>query len=305
MTNALTTSVETILTAPQDAPCPLDQTLAKLRAMGEWYSASAGPIDDWASWTWASAYACTDFAAFQPQLDEAMRGPVPDKRVHGCGLFSSYAWLMVTSALACYLLDRRVPDLAPEGIAFRTLKHASGEDLNQLRYLRARFYCLPADPAAGSADAMVVADEAALQAKFHQQVEAYLPPVMQLIQANTGYLQRAMWGQVSDWVIGAAIEYTRLSRQPCQLDLFITQFAKRDGSPIKQSRGSVIPLHFDHPTTGEPCLEPMLDRTSCCQWYRFPEAKGDRCGTCPGLPREKRIERMTAYYKEECAKQPA
>lgn len=283
---------------------PLNETLAKLRALGEWYAASAGPIDDWAGWTWASAYACNDFAAFQPKLDEAMRGPVPDKRMHGAGLFGQYAWLAVASAMACYLLDRRVPDLSPGGMAYRTVKHGDGEDMTELRYLRARFFCLPGDPGATHADATIVGDEDALREMFHRQIEAHFPPVMQVIQTHTGCVAPAMWAQVSDWVIGAVIEFVRLTGQHDQLDALIQQFAKRDGSPLRMRNG-VIPLHFEDLATGEPCVAFMLNRASCCQWYRFPDAKGDRCSTCPGLPREQRIARMTAYYQEERTKRSA
>jgi ferric iron reductase protein FhuF len=288
-------------TARDDAR-PLDGTLAKLREQGEWYAASAGPIDDWQGWTRASAYACDDFAAFQPQLDEAMRGPVPDKRLHGYGLFGHYAWLMVISALACYLLDRRVPDLSPDDIAFRRVKHDGGEDLTQLRYLCPRFFCLPSDSAAAHPDAVIVANEAVLRDKFHQQIETYLPPVMQVIQANTGYIQKAMWAQVSDWVILAVMEYTKLAGRCEQMHTLVQQFAKRDGSPLKMRNG-VIALHFNDPNTDQACTEYMLDRATCCQWYRFPESQGERCSTCPSLLRTDRMKRMTAHYLAERAKQ--
>jgi hypothetical protein len=42
------------------------------------------------------------FAAFQPQLDETVRRPVPDKKVQGYALFGNYVCLMVTSALPAW-----------------------------------------------------------------------------------------------------------------------------------------------------------------------------------------------------------
>jgi hypothetical protein len=281
---------------------PLDSTLGKMRAASEWYAASAGPIDDWMGWTSASVYACNDFAAFQPKLDEALRGPVPNKRIQGYGLFGTYAWLIVESAVACYLFDRRMPDLTPGAIAFRTCKHESGEDMTELRYLQPGFYCLPGDHDAGHAHATVVPDEAALRDLFHWQLEAHLPPVMGVIEANTGHPMRLMWAQASDWVVESLIHFTKDSRDREQLEWLVSQFAQRDGSPLKVRNAGVIPLHFDDPVTGVACTEYMADRASCCQWYRYPDAKGDRCSTCPGRPRQQRIDSKTTYYREERAK---
>jgi hypothetical protein len=250
----------------------------------------------------AGEYIRDDFAAFQPLLDEGMRGPVPYKSVHGYGLYGHYGWLIVYSALMCYLLDRRLPVISPDAIAYRSCKHESGEDLIEVRFFRPSFFCLPGDPHASDADAIIVPNEARLRELFHEQMDVYMTPAIQLIHNHTGYGQHAMWSQASDWVIGAILEYIRRAGRHDELDTLISQFAKREGSPLNRRNG-VIPVHFEDPSTGGTCTEYITDRASCCQWHRFPDAQGDRCSTCPGLARNERIERNTAYYLEERLKQ--
>lgn len=136
---------------------PLYYLLAKFRAFGKWYAAFANPN----LVTQQNRIRCSDIAEptsrywTQRLEDHIKESGVVDKRLHGYALFGHYAWLMTTAALACYLLDRRVPGLNPTTLWFSHVKQDSNEvaaveapdPITQLQFARPQFYCLPNDPA--------------------------------------------------------------------------------------------------------------------------------------------------------------
>ncbi len=270
---------------------PLDQTLAQLRAMGEWYAAYAGACAATSAWLPATEIACAHSPQWQKYLGESIaQSGLTDKRLHGYGLFNGHTWLMTTAAVACYLLDRRVPDLNPAHVRFGEVPH-DGHNLTVLRFAQPHFFCLPTDPHAQHPDATVLQDESELRAMFHRQIETHYPPVMQALYEMSGYGPKAMWAQTSDNVINVLVGHVERSGQHSQLDALLAQFAKVGGSPLNMRNGVLCVMHKDK-------TKLMIDRASCCNWYRWPEAKGEMCMSCPRYSRAQRLALMLAELQK-------
>ncbi|MEZ4730973.1 MAG: ferric iron reductase [Caldilineaceae bacterium] len=126
------------------------------------------------------------------------------KRLHtetantiGGALLQEYQWPLIASAVACFLVDRRVPALHPENVCLRVSveehEDESVEPEPPIAYTSGRFAALPADPAADHPDATIVPDEDALRAYLRTGLETHFGWVIERLSAATGCNQRGLW----------------------------------------------------------------------------------------------------------------
>jgi hypothetical protein len=125
----------------------------------------------------------------------ASYGEAPDRAVAGYLL----SWYLSVPGLLAGLLfhrERRVPTLRPEDLAFRLGEQRPHPD--GVALLDGRFACLPDDPAAGSAEATVVADENALAALLRARFAGHAARFVAAFQPGVRFGRRTLWAAATD-----------------------------------------------------------------------------------------------------------
>ncbi|GIX26095.1 MAG: hypothetical protein KatS3mg122_3326 [Caldimonas sp.] len=273
---------------------PLEATLARMRALNAYRKAELGaPLG--AGWI-----AHTDLAPGAAWLEALIAATHARLRTRaaaivGSALLQSYQWPLISTAIACYLLDRRVPDLSP---ANTRIHYTAEHEADTLALLGGRFTTLPDDPAAEHQDATVVTDLAALRAAVRIGIEAHLGVVIDHLCARLGCKPRGLWLNVTDalagnlvWVAQERDPATSLAALEGELDALICV----PGSPLTSRKIGLIQLHHKQRSLIFP------DRVTCC--YSYKTDGGEYCSTCPHRTLEDRCERLLAYIAEEQAQQ--
>ncbi|MGP3986977.1 (2Fe-2S)-binding protein [Streptomyces sp. 3N207] len=190
-----------------------------------------------------------------------------------------YAWPVCLLVTMPWFLQRRVPRLPVEAVAFQ-------RSPGQLAVRIEEFACLPDDPAATAPGARVVPDEEALRAAVREAVAAHLTPVLEGFRPRMRRGSRALWGMVTDeiteglWYLGHLLGEE--PRAMAEAELLLPGSRK----PFVQGAG------FRRLTAPDGAELTTRDRASCCLFYTLrPE---DTCVTCPRTCDAERIERMTA-----------
>lgn len=272
---------------------PLARTLARARRLNEYLKPELGPPGGEG---WIAAADLTPGAALLEALIAATQARLRTKAaaIVASAILQSYQWPLVSTAVACYLLDRRVPDLRPASTRTRfTAEHAA----DALALLGGRFSALASDPAAGHPDATVVPDLAALRTALRAQLEAHLGGVIDRLCASLGCKPRGLWLNVADSLAGTLVwlrqhQATTLG----QLEAELAALIHTPGSPLAGSRTGLIQLSHQARS------QVFVERTTCCYWYRT--EGGEYCSTCPHRTPEDRSEQLLAYLAEEPPQQP-
>jgi hypothetical protein len=196
----------------------------------------------------------------------------------GTRFLEIWTWLVATPAAATVLLDRRLPDVSAASVV---LCPGLWADPAPVGLRSARFWCLPADPAARHPDATVVADERALALELNAALrERHLAPLIDAVAERSRRARRALWRSATDQLVGAfarAGEAMGAHEEGCRL----ARLAAGGEPPMRGSgridRLSGYPLHV---------------RDGCCLSYRLPD--GPHCLSCPLLDEAERALRVAA-----------
>jgi hypothetical protein len=191
-----------------------------------------------------------------------------------------YAGVPAGLGAALFRLDRRVPRLDRDAVAFRLAPEAYPA---AYALLEARFWCLPGDPAAGDPHATVVADEAALAAVLRAQVRGHADEFLATWPARGRLPRRALLGAFTDGV-DHGLELGG-DATPEALPPEAALVLPRGAAPLP---ASTIVVRVDGRGRRH------VDRTtlSCCYYYKVDPAAGP-CGTCPRIPPDERLRRLT------------
>ncbi len=232
--------------------------------------------DDATGWIGCADFLATPgrFAQWRESLGAWLRDTYaesPDRTTAG---YVMTWYLTIPGHVAALLFhhERRVPSLRPADLAFRLAEprpHVAG-----VAVLSPRFACLPDDPAAGTPEATVVADERALAAVLRGRftahaarfVDAYEPGVRlgrrMLWAAATDVLDNSLWlagrhgGDEGAGVLDAAVV---LADGPAPLT---------SPSTLRLAPGGAAPTRWTR------------RRESCCFHYLLAAGQG-ACQTCP------------------------
>ncbi|MEU3980988.1 (2Fe-2S)-binding protein [Streptomyces sp. NPDC026672] len=192
-----------------------------------------------------------------------------------------YAWPVCLLITVPWFLDRRVPRLPADRVAYDRVA-------GRAAVRPASFACLPDDPAAELPGAVVVPDEEALRAEVRAAVAEHMEPVLAGFGPRTRRRGRALWGLVTDDVV-EGLSYVAPQFGPGageravrELDLLLPGAT----APYVGSAGFRTPTGPD----GEP--QPTRDRVSCCLFYTIDPQ--DACATCPRSREAGRIAEPTA-----------
>lgn len=273
---------------------PLVPTLSRVRQLSAYLKPELGAPSG-AGWLAAAdlapgaAYLETLIAATQARLRTRAAAVV------GSALLQSYQWPLVSTAVACYLLDRRVPDLSLEHT--RT-QYTAEHEADALALLGGRFTALPGDPAASHADATLVPDLSALRATLRSGIEAHLGVVIAQLCARLGCRPRGLWLNVADSLAGTLV-WLMQERQPAttleSIEAELAALTRAPGSPLANRQIGLIQLSHQGRS------QVFLGRATCCYWYKT--EGGEHCSTCPHRTPEDRRERLLGYLAEQHAQQ--
>jgi len=148
---------------------------------------------------------CDDLLASEAELDRwryrlgewllAEHGEAPARTVAGF-LMSWYLYLPAFTGALLLHHERRVPSLDPAHLAYRLSGDRPYPDGAAL--LGRSFYCLPSDPAAGTPDATVVADERALAAVFRARYIAHAARFVRAFRPGSPLGHHTLWAGATD-----------------------------------------------------------------------------------------------------------
>ncbi|GAB4425729.1 MAG: IucA/IucC family C-terminal-domain containing protein [Chloroflexi bacterium OHK40] len=271
---------------------PLEQTLVRVRALSEYLKPELGASSG-EGWI-----AHTDLVPGAVRLDALITATQARLRtrapmVVGSAILQSYQWPLISTALACYLLDRRVPDLG----ATKTLtRYNAAQEADALALLSDRFTCLADDPAADHSDATVAPDLDSLRTAMRHAIEAHLGLVIDHLCARLGCKPRGLWLNVTDscastlvWLMQEQDKTTSMA----QIEAEIAALIRVSGSPLTSRQIGLIQLSYAQKS------RIFLDRATCCYWYKTDG--GEYCSTCPHRTPDDRRQRLLAYLAETAA----
>ena len=272
---------------------PLAQTLDRVRKLNEYLKVEFGEPqgEEWLCLpddvTSGAARLDTLIAATQARL----RTKAPN--IVGSAMLQSYQWPVISSAVGCYLLDQRVPDIGAANVRLRY--NAEGE-AEAIAYTRGQFTVLANDPMAQHPDAVVVPDQAALRATLRAAIESHLGGVIAQFCTQLGCKARGLWLNVADSCTGTLI-WLMKEHQPAvsvsQIEAEVEALVRVGGSPLNNKQIGLLPLTYrDHTAV-------FLDRATCCYWYKT--EGGDYCSTCPKRTPEDRKELLLKHMADEYA----
>lgn len=260
---------------------PLAETLSRVAAVdvGEIELSARLGVPDGPGWVMVSRLASDD------DLLEELLGRIGNtygtgnRSVTGTFLLRSYLWRVLTTAVATFLLDRRVPDLAPQNVAlsFGENGYASGLALRERR-----FAALSSDPAAGHLDATVLSSSEDLLVWGRRGLEDHLPPLFDALRRSRPRRgRRAMWGTAVD-VCAEAFMYVG-GWLGCQHEaLGYAESMLSGGSPLS-GPANYFTLEYGGG------FELTRVRNACCLYYKVADST---CFTCPRTSNEERLRRL-------------
>lgn len=254
---------------------PLAATLARVSALDEYLSLElgTGEGDGW--------IAATELGAALPTILRRVGkdAGTDDRRIQAALFVWSYAWNVAAPPIACYLVERRVPDVGPGNVAIRI----DGRGGVRARALRsARFAGLADGPASGRG-ALLLAGDPELLVWLRERLEGHLALTVAAVRACSPLGRRAPWALAADACADAFLrvgkKLGRVQSACAEAEAFLA--APEAGSRLR-SRASFVTLEH----AGR--RETFLLRSSCCLYYKVPQ--GEYCVTCP-LPSEPERER--------------
>ncbi|HVK20813.1 MAG TPA: (2Fe-2S)-binding protein [Actinokineospora sp.] len=219
------------------------------------------------------------FSAWRADLAAWLRenyGESPDRTVGGYLM----SWYLSVPALAAGLLfhhERRVPSIRPADLAFHRAPDKTDPD--GVALLSPYFVCLPDDPAAGTPEAVVVADEATLAAVLRGRFRTHASAFIARFGPQVRFGNHTLWAAATDALEGGLWLAGRLSGDegPAVLDAALVM---GDGRPPFTSASNLRPAaKSDGPTQW------TRRRESCCFHYLL-QSGGGECSTCPRLSRK-------------------
>jgi hypothetical protein len=194
---------------------------------------------------------------------------IADRQVAASFLVLGYFWYPLAGAMACYLLERRLPDLAPAAVAI---------DVRGAAFTSPRCWALPDDPDAGHPDVSVMPVAAALRAQLVGQLEEHAAPLFTTLRSVAPYGVTAMRANYADRLASALLWLAEELGNPDLARREVPAFvALLPGTP----RTGLLEVEQD----GRHGV--FLRRAGCCLNYRL--LGQVKCDTCPLWPLAERV----------------
>ncbi len=208
-------------------------------------------------------------------------------------LLDGYQWGLISTGVACYLCENRVPALHPGDV----LLHLNTEHwyVDAVTYHSGAFVALPDDPAAGHPDATILPTRDALREHLRRSLEDHLGMATTQLARRFGVNERRLWPPAADRIADTIIWLGKELYEPAQraglIEREIEAVIRVPNSPLKNKITGVLTV------TTNGCSEPFLRRAACCHVHWC--ADQGYCNTCPKLSLEERIARLRDYLAEK------
>lgn len=205
----------------------------------------------------------------------------------GSALFQSYQWPLIAAGVACYLIERRLPDLSVTNVQLRL---SEAGDAVGIAFRGGHFAALADDPAAHHPHATLLPDRAVLRACLRVGLETHLGWVIERLGERVGCRSVGLWLAAADRCVSTLL-WLMQAQNPtvgfAAVETEINGICRVPGSPLATDKAGLLPIVHQEQT------HLFLDRATCCYWYKT--EGGDYCSTCPHLTRDERQERLRGY----------
>lgn len=196
-----------------------------------------------------------------------------------------YAANIVYPAIACFVIERRVPDLDPRAMSVR--RHDNGW-FDATAFHSSRMTVLPADAAAPGVTG-VAWDVAELRRRLVHEMIDHLEPIVVALRSKARLGLPALWGAVSAQCARAFLLTERLTgdpyRGPAEADAFFALACP----PLRARPTWHEFVHRGRPRVG-------MRRGSCCLAHRLGH---EYCMSCPFTEDVEREQRMRAWIDSQ------
>ena len=201
--------------------------------------------------------------------------------VAGSAFIIAYLTRITWPVVAQYVLERRVPDVRLSNLNF----HWKGRQVDGTALNRPFFAVLPADPASGHPDAVVVADAVELYARlkewlFDANLNIVIPSLRQAARASL----KVSWNAVAASCAQAFNRLYDVVEEPETVVKDAEAFFGDASSPVYREVSMEVFAH-----QGKQGL--FTRRAGCCLWWRS-ERSNDLCSNCILLTREQQDARF-------------
>ena len=268
---------------------PIKSTLVRLAAVDEHFRLQLLTEPD-AEPGWRSAAAlCADTAHLNEILARVAAHYKAQGRQPAVSLwFSHCAFGVMAVAIACYLVENRVPELVPANVWSRFKEDG---DVGAFAWRGLSFAALTDDPDANHLDCVRLPSRAALRSYLRASIIAHFVPLIDALGTCSPIGKPGLWALAADscasafnW-IGELLGNTALGLEEARA-------FNADPSPLQRRRDFI---HIEH------CglTYDMLDRTSCCLYFKVDG--GEYCSSCPHRPREERVGRIKSWLEKRAA----
>lgn len=224
----------------------------------------------------------TDPVAMSGLLDDVCQSyEMDDRQVAASFLVLGYFWYLMVGALACYLLERRVPNLSADAVVVRLR--------GGVTFLSPHCWALPDDPAAGHPDVTVVSGQDELRARLVAQLEEHhAAPLFTTLRSIAPFGVNAMRANYADWLVSAVLW---LTEQLDDADLARREVPALVALARPNGRSGILEVERDN-RQGV-----FLLRGGCCLNYRLPGR--EKCDTCCLRPLDERVTLLREHLADD------
>jgi hypothetical protein len=194
---------------------------------------------------------------------------------------NSYAWYVGAAAIGCYLVEGRVPSLAPENVDL-WIDFLGDEKRIDVALHPAESSPWPADSASSPAE---------LRTRLRLELEAHLEPLIERLHCQTRLGKRAQWYLVADACASVFVWFGQrmgTTEASCAEGLALIGAPE---SPLRFSKTGYFTLEHAG------ICQTFRKRGGCCLSHKAPA--GNYCSTCPLISVEERDRRLTAWMASQ------
>lgn len=270
---------------------PLQQTFERVSALNQYINVQVGTPTG-AGWITAEALFAPESSLLAGMIaSHQHRYGTTVPNIIGSTLLQNYHWSLISSVLATYFVDRRVPNAAVNRVKMFFTENGDGDGI---AFADGAFTALPDDPAAGHPQVTIVPTLDALRDRLRVELENHLTWVIDRIVDWTGCRPAGLWLAVSDRCM-STVSWIMQMIEPdislAQIQAETEPLLRIKGSPLYNKKVDLVEVtHLNQ-------SQIFLQRASCCYWYKT--EGGNYCSTCPHLSQAQRTERWHHYLAKK------
>lgn len=270
---------------------PLQQTFERVSALNKYINVQLGTSTG-AGWISVEALFAPESSLLVGMIaSHQNRYCTTAPNIIGSTLLQNYQWSLISSVLATYFVDRRVPNLAVNNVQMFFTESGDGDGI---AFADGAFTALPDDPAAEHPGATIVPTLDALRDRLRVEFEAHIEWVIDRIVERTGCRRAGLWLAVSDRCMSTVSWIMQMIERDislAQIQAETESLLRVKGSPLYNKKVDLVEItHLDQ-------SQIFLQRASCCYWYKT--EGGNYCSTCPHLSQAERTERWHHYLAKK------